>query len=391
VGRRPVHSVVHAIARAPWVPPRSAVLAAVLGFVTLALCLDVAIRHDPISVDFHTYLAAARVGVTDGWAHIYDRAPVAQAQHALEPRIRPQRFLSPPTVALLAAPLTPLPFAAAYALWAVITFLVLALAFALCGLSTGIVRWIAAAGALSPWWVMHAVDLGQVVPLVAAGCVLAWRLSRDRHDLLAGVALVAVLLKPNTAFLVPPALLFAGRVRAFAAWAGAAIAVLLGLLLTVGAAGLARYTIELRGPLPGGADALTLHGAFGVTGVTALAVRLVVAGVVLATATRLRERPGLAVALGVVGSLVITPYLHASDLCVLAAAGWMVWEERPRLAWRAFLAAAWLAASPFLYLTVQRPHLTRWPWLEVLLLAGLVLAGWRVFTPWADLQRRAPA
>ena len=391
MARQPAQTRSELVAGAPELPAKKALLAAAFAFVALALCLDVAIRHDPISVDFHTYLAAARVGVTDGWSHIYDQSLVAAAQQTLAPRFPPQPFLSPPTVAFLAAPLTVLPYDAAYVVWAFFTFFVLAAAFAVCSIGTGLSRWIAVAGALSPWWVMHAVNLGQVVPLVAAGSVLAWRFARDRRDVLAGVALVVVLLKPNTAWLVPFALLAAWRVRAFAAWAGAGIAVLLALILTVGAGGLTQYLVQLGGPLPGGADEITLHGGFGLTGDAATAARVAIVAVVLLAATRLRDSPGLAVPLGIVGSLLVSPYLHASDLTLLAAAGWMAWQERPAVAWRAFLAAAWLSASPFLYLAGAAPALKEWPWLEAALLVALVAAAWHLLTRWADFRSRAPA
>lgn len=391
MARQPVQT-----GRAPaWALPvmkaETALLAAGLAFVALAVVLDLAIRHDPISVDFHTYLAAARVGVTDGWSHIYDRGLVAAAQHELAPRFVPQPFLSPPTVALLAAPLTVLPYDAAYVVWAVITLAAFAAALAVSGRGTGLSRWIAVGGALSPWWVMHAINVGQVVPLVAAGCVLAWRFAHDRRDVLAGVALVVVLLKPNTAFLVPVAVLFAWRVRAFVAWVGALIAVLIALLLTVGVDGLGQYVTQLGGPLPGGADEITLHGAFGLAGMGALAARAVIAGVVLVSATRVRATPGLAVPLGIVGSLVISPYLHASDLCLLAAAGWMVWQERQSVPWGVFLAVGWLLASPFLYLTTGGPALKQWPLLEIAVLIGLVATAWQLLTPRADFRSRAPA
>jgi hypothetical protein len=88
---------------------------------------------------------------------------------------------------------------------------------------------------------------------------------------------------------------------------------------------------------------------------------------------------------------VVAPYLHASDLCMLAAAGWMVWEERTTLIWRVPLAFVWFLASPFLYLKGVSPHLRLWPWLELALLLALMIAAWWPLTAWADSRRRAPA
>ena len=266
-----------------------------------------------------------------------------------------------------------------------------AVALAWAGVSTGWGRWIAVVGALAPWWVMHAVNVGQVVPLVAAGTVVAWRLTRERRDVLAGIALVTLVLKPNTAILVPLALLFAWRYRAFAAWVGASAAVLIVVLLTVGPDGMWAYVTQLRGPLPKGADDLTLHGALSLTGVFATALRVLIIGAVLAASYKLRHSPGLVIPLAIVGSLVVSPYLHGSDLVLLAAAGWMVWEERPALAWRAPLALGWFLASPYLYLKGASLHLNRWPWLEIALLLALVIAAWWPLTTWDDSRRQAPA
>jgi len=373
------------------VRPRSVVVVLAFAFVAIALFLDVAIRNDPISVDFHTYLAAAQVGLRDGWSNVYDQALVALQQKDLVPDQISQPFISPPTVALIAAPLSVLPYNVAYVVWAFLTFLAFAVALAWAGVSKGWSRWIAVAGALSPWWVMHAVNVGQVVPLVAAGTVLAWRLMRDRRDILAGVALLAILLKPNTASLVPVALLFAMRWRVFASWLAGTAVVSVLILMTIGVDGMTSYISQLRQPMPSGGDNLTLHGALDVTGVVATLLRVVIVGAVLAAAYRWRRSPGLVLPLAIVGSLIIAPYLHGSDLCVLAAAAWMVWEERPVLSWRLPLAAGWLLASPYFYLRGMTPELRQWPWLEYALLAALVVAAWWPLTTRAASRSRAPA
>jgi hypothetical protein len=366
-------------------------LALGLAVVAIALALDIGIRHDPISVDFHTYVAASQVGLEKGWSHIYEQGVVELEQRELAPGQKAQPFLSPPTVAFLTIPLVPLPFDVAYVLWAAITFVAFAAALAWAGVSRGMSRWISVIGALAPWWVMHAVNVGQVVPLVAAGTVVAWRLAREKRDLLAGLALVAILLKPNTAMLVPFALLFAGGYRAFATFAGASLVIFVLVFATVGTSGMSEYMTQLRGPLPKGADDLTLHGALAATGAFAAVLRVVIVAVVFAAAFKLRKSPGLVIPIAIVGSLVVAPYLHASDLCMLAAAGWMVWEERATFAWRVPLAFLWFLASPFLYLKGVSPQLRQWPWLELALLLALVIGAWWPLTAWADSRRRAPA
>lgn len=359
--------------------------------LVVALALDLWNRREAIGIDFHTYLAASVVGLHQGWSHIYDQPLVAAAQKQLDPGLWSQPFLSPPTVAWLAAPLMLFPYAVAYVIWAVLTFAAFAVALTWAGVSTGTGRWIAVLGALTPWWVLHAVYLGQVVPLVAAGVVVGWRLLRDKKEIAAGVALSLMFLKPNTAILVPFALLVARRYRAFVSWLAVGGILALTALLLLGMQGVSAYVNELRATLPSGADSLTIKGAVGATGVVALALRVIIVGAVLAAAFKLRKSPGLVVPAGIMGSLIVSPYLHASDLCLLSAAAWMVWEERPAVAWRATLAVGWVLASPFLFITGLSPDLHRWPWIELALLMALVVAAFLPLTGTADLRTRAPA
>jgi len=359
--------------------------------VSAALAIDLLQRTGPIGIDFHTYLAAAQVGLQQGWPHVYEQSLVVAAQKSLAPALATQPFLSPPTVAWLVAPLTALPYDAAYVTWAGLTFVALAGALAWSGESLGVNRWVAVVGALAPWWVMHAVNLGQVVPLVAAGVLVSWRLIREKHDVAAGLFLSVILLKPNLALLVPFALLAAGRQRALAAWLAAAAAVVVVAALTLSGEGMSGYASQLLGGLPPGADNITLHGAFGIAGSVALLVRVVVIGAALAASFRLRGSPGLVIPVAIVASLIAAPYLHASDLILLSAAAWMVWEERPSAAWRAPLALGWVLGSSYLFAVGHTLDLTRWPLLEIALWLAIVLAAWRPLTGSADLKSRAPA
>jgi len=148
---------------------------------------------------------------------------------------------------------------------------------------------------------------------------------------------------------------------------------------------------QMLGPWPGGADNVTLRGALDATGVFAAVLRTLIVVAVMGASYRMRASPGMVVPLAIVGSLLVSPYLHGSDLCLLAAAGWMIWEAQPKIAWRTLLAIAWVLASPFLYLRGESPHLTQWPWLEIALFLALLLSAIGPLTAWADSRRRAPA
>jgi alpha-1,2-mannosyltransferase len=352
-----------------------------LAVVAMALAVDVWNHPEEIGIDFHTYEAAAQVGLQQGWSDIYDQDLVAAEQKTLVPDQRSQPFLSPPTVAWLTAPLALLPYSVAFYVWAGVSLAAFAVALAWSATSQGLARWIAAGGALGPWWVMHAIRLGQVVPLVATGVLLAWRLIRQERQVAAGLALSLILLKPNTAILVPFALLAAGRYKTFATWAAAGILLSVIALVTLGTHGMSSYLTQLTGPLPSGAAALTLEGALGIQGSPAAVLRLAIAAATLAAAWRLRASPGLVISVGIVGSLLMSPYLHASDLCLLCAAAFIVWEERPALAWRLPLATAWLIATPLVQMSGFGPTLNRWPLLELVLLVALMVAAWRFVGP----------
>jgi Glycosyltransferase family 87 len=347
-----------------------------------ALGLDVLNRYEPIGIDFHTYLAAALVGVQHGWSLIYNQDLVGVAQKQLVPEQIAQPFLSPPTDAWLTLPLTPLPYWVAYWVWAVVNIAAFAAALVWASLNRGLQRWLYAAAALAPWWVVHAVNLGQVAPLVATGAVVATRLVRERRDVAAAFALSLLYLKPNTALLVPAAILVAGRYRLFATWAAIGAVIALVALVSMGPEGVGAYVTQLRGELPEGASNLTVEGAFGVTGTGATALRILIAGVTLVTAYRLRRSPGLVIAAGAVGSLLVVPYLHGSDLCLFSAAAWIVWEEMTGWGWRAPIAAGWFISVPYVNSTSLAIRLNRWTILEVALLVALaVLAWWPSRTP----------
>jgi hypothetical protein len=352
--------------------------AVALAVILIAILANFLSRHEPLGIDYHTYKAAAVIGLKEGWTEIYDQGAVAVAQIQLDPGEIAQPFLSPPTVAWLVAPLVALPYSLSYYVWAIVTLVAYIAAIAWSTYSRGLNRWILVAAAVSPWWVLEAFRVGQVVPLVAVGMALSWRLLRENRNVAAGLALSLLLLKPNTAFLVPFAALAAGRVRAFAALTAAGAILVIAALLLVGGDGAFDYWSQLTGSLPTGADALTLERALGLHGLVITVLRGLIILAVLLAAYRLRDSPGLVLVAGILGSLIAVPYLHASDFCLLAVAAVIVWEERPTLAWRVPLAVGWLLTGPYVGLLRFGLPLQRWPLVELAFLAGICVIAWRV-------------
>lgn len=377
--------------------PRRALIVVALPVVLVGLALMLAHGPREKAIDFHTYEAAALVGVQHGWSQVYDQGLVAIAQHNLVPNQRAQPFLSPPTLAWVTAPLLLLPYNAAAIAWAVITLGAFVFAVAWSSHYRGVERVVAAGALVLPWWVMNAVGVGQVVPLVAAGVLVAWRLEREERHVLAGLTLAVILLKPNTALFVPFALLAAGRLRTFAAWVAVSAGVVALAVATLGASGVSAYAASLA-HLPPGANYLTLNGTYGLAGPAVMVVRIAVVATALVTAYRVRTSPGLAIALGGLASLITAPYLHSSDLCLFVAAAWIVWNELPTIAWRTALTVVWVAASPFVFVLVGA-QLERWAIVELALFGGVVAFTWTrklpattdSFTGPAEFGRHAPA
>jgi len=377
-------------------------MSVVFVIILFGLALNFWNRREPIAVDYHTYVAAARVGVDHGFSQIYNQSLVAIEQMKLVGDQVAQPFLSPPTVAWMVTPLLALPYWVSYYVWELLTLVALLAALWWASTSRGMARWIGVAGALFPWWTIHSLHVGQVVPWVAVAIVVAWRLLREKREIATGLVLCGVLLKPNTAFLAPLVVLAAGYRKAFAASAVGGAVIGAVALLSLGFTGTGDYISQVTGPLPAGADNVTLEGAFGVSGMTALALRVLIVVAALFTAYRLRRWPAVVLGAGAVGSLLVTPYIHASDLCVFAVAAWMIWEEHPLPSWRVPIGIGWFIAGPFVALTWFEPTLRQWPLLELALFVPLVaiallprlgeyLARSPALTGEADLRTQGPA
>jgi alpha-1,2-mannosyltransferase len=331
------------------------VVVLVIWLVGLYLPLYFGAFPKPIdSLDFSYYYAAARIGLEHGWSHIYDLGLQQQLFQQLHPAADVfdwrRYFVSPPPVAWLVAPLTLLPLVPAFWIFAGLS----ALAFAVTGWlvtpghGIGKVALFLTAACIYP--VLIAVQTGQVTPLIAAATVLAWWLATRGRDVLAGLVLVVLVLKPQVAILVPVALLIAGRRRLFVTWAAGAAVLTLASLASLGGQGLDQLRADLSFEQGQSANlAWTLAGLFGAGPVTVgmgLAYGLI--ALVMAYAYRGRNVE-LVMVSGIVGTLLAAPYHNPSDFAILAPAAWLylrtavpVWHW----AWLVFgLVATYVAAG----------------------------------------------
>lgn len=306
------------------------------------------------SLDFSYYYAAAHIGVEHGWSHIYDLGLQQQVFYQLHPAADVfdwrRYFVSPPPVAWLVAPLTVLPLVPAFWIFAGLS----AVAFAATG-------WLVAAGhgigkvalfltAACVYPVLIAIQTGQVTPLIAAATVLGWWLAMRGRDVLAGLVLVALVLKPQVAILVPVALLIAGRRRLFAAWLAGAVVLTLASVASLGGQGLEQLRADLSLEQGQAANlAWTLAGLFG-AGPVPVGLGLVGGMIALALAYVYRRRAlEMVIVAAILGTLLAAPYHNPSDFAILAPAAWL-----------------------YLRTTVPVWH---WAWLVVGLLATYLAAG----------------
>lgn len=296
-----------------------------------------AYASDNFHNDLTFYYAAAKIGLSHGWQSIYDLRLQQEALDALGSRIQIAelaRYISPPPVAWLAVPLTLLPFQVAYFVWSALLLTALGWTWYLAAPGTGRMRLVHLAAAVGWLPVIYGLQLGQPSLFVTLGVAGSYALLRRDRPFLAGLALGALVLKPQLAFLVPAALLVSGRYRAFWGSVVAVGALALVAALVVGPDGISTYQerLSFAAGVPVNRE-LTIAALIGNIPV-ARVVQALLAIWALALAYRLRGRGHEWVFIpALVGGLVASPYLHLDDLVMLGLAAWLYLRTSPRPGW----------------------------------------------------------
>jgi alpha-1,2-mannosyltransferase len=275
--------------------------------------------------DFRLIYGAALTGIHHGYGHLYDLTAQKSAVEGLGAGFYWSPFLNPPPLAWLGTPFTILPFNAALVLWTLLLLGALVLTWYLVAPGGRLTKAAYLALWLGLFPVAFGVMVGQPVALVAAAVAACWWLSQRNRTVLAGLALTVIALKPQIAILVPLCLLASGHARTFGTWLVATAVLALVALAMLGPDGLARYREALAV-----ASQWDITRRYALAGIIGLGPQLYVvqAAVVVATlgaAWRYRRSGlGFCIAIGILGSLLFTPYVGFQDFAMLVVAAWLM-------------------------------------------------------------------
>lgn len=324
--------------------PVAAAALAVLSIVNITLAA--AATTWQIGTDFRLPYAAAQIGLRDGWSHIYDPVVQRATVLALGHSDLYQPYINLPPWAFLVAPLTLIPYPVAYGIWVALMVACLVAAALLAAPPDRLVRVIYLGAAFGNLEVALGPGFGQASALVALAIVGCWRLLKADRPVLAGLVLALISVKPHIALLVPFALLLAGHTRAFLYWAGASAVLAAASLVALQPSGVQAYlSLLATGPsylvgLPAWTPAALMSTAVGLP-----LEALLVAGAGAAAWLYRRQGPGVPIAVGIIATLAVVPYLHAQDFVVLVATMWMLHRAQLEHLGSRALAVFWVAAA----------------------------------------------
>jgi hypothetical protein len=331
--------------------------AAVFGVVRLTRTF----LDDPFGNDFRVFYAAAKVGLSAGWSHIYDADLLGAASAAFPARDQvydsAHYYVQTPLLAWIIAPLTALPEPAAFVLWTVIGLAAFVLAWAVACPFDGLGRITLLLLGLALWSVEESLRFGQPTLLMVALVAVGWQQARRERPLVAGALLAfALMLKPQDVFLVPVALLVSGRMPVFLAFLGSAAVLTLAFVLALGSTGIGGFlsaTALVQSDPVHQYD--TLAFIFGI-GPATYATELALGAVAIAVAYFRRAELDAVFALGVLGSVMASPHLHQPDYALNVLAAWLVLRTGPGLAHRVWLVAG-IPACQFTSIGLPLPQL----------------------------------
>ena len=296
------------------------------------------LRADILDNDLTLVYIGVRIGLEQGWSHIYS----LPLQHELFLQLRPHgdfndgaRFISPPVYAWLVLPITLLGATAAVYAWLAISVAALVAAWWIAAPGSGSRKavWLLAAFAWYP--VLYNVSLVQPALVVVFLVALARRLAEGNRPYLAGVVLGLSVIKPQLTLLLPLVLLFAGRWKIFVGWAATAAVLAAASLVAIGTQGLNDYLSLLNEAQQVANNRyFTLAYVLGPGSLSYIAQGIVIGVAIIAAYLNRKAGHARVFALGLVATAIGATYWHLQDYAVLVPAAWLFWGENPRTALR---------------------------------------------------------
>lgn len=334
----------------------SAAAAAITVAIGVARWVD-HFRSDPNGEDFRLHAVAARIGLTQGWSHIYDIASQRAASAGIGPIDSMHVFVSPPPAAWMVVPIAWLPIQAGFLIWTLVSLAAFVAAAWLIVPGSRLVRVTLVLLALGLWPVHYQFWLGQWTAVTMALLAVSWwMLERGRWTLAGLVLALAFSLKPQDCLLLPLALLISGHWRPLVAFAVTVGVFALLYAASLGTGGISSWLNDLalvRGdPLNA---PLTYSYIFG-PGPLATGAEIALGAAALGLAWYRRDRLDLVFALGLVATMVSATYLHEDDVAVLVLAAWVVLRAGPSVVQRVWLVAG-IAAAQFIAIGLPIPML----------------------------------
>ncbi len=345
-------------------PPLWLAAAAMASFWAAAFGVFRVVRtflDDPYGNDFRVFYAAAKVGVSAGWSHIYDADLLRSASAGFPARDQvydsAHYYVQTPLLAWIITPLTALPEPAAFVRWTVFGITAFAVAWAVACPFAGLGRITLLLLGIALWSVEESLRFGQPTLLMLAMLAVAWQQTGRARSVVGGALLaLAVMLKPPDAFLVPVALVVSGRIPVVLAFLASSAVLTLAFLLTLGAAGTSGF---LSATAMVQADPIhqydTLAFVFGI-GPATYATELVLGAIAIGVAYLRRLELDAVFALGLLGSVMASPHLHQPDYALNVLAAWLVLRTGPGLAHKVWLVAG-IPACQFTSIGLPLPQL----------------------------------
>lgn len=300
-------------------------------------------RVMPVHEDARLTYVAAQAGLRYGWSTIYDQSTL-RALSASFPAGQTTiddlyTYVHPPLVAWLFAPLTGFSEPVAYLIWTLVSLAAVVFAWQLAApFTAGLAKGSLLLLAIGLWPMLSAFYYGQPIGLVLACVAGSWWLTKHDQPLAAGAALAAAtFLKPQVVWLIPIALLAAGRVRTFAGWAAGCTLLGVASALVLGPAGLSGWLHALQANQADPAHTVnTLIHFFGLGPLT-IALWIVFAVGALTVAYRRRQSPDSVYGAGLLGTALVAFHFHELDYSVLILAAWLFLRTSPPLWQRLWL------------------------------------------------------